>query len=401
MGEKFAKLKEENKILVMLAFFSISIGLWTNFEQLWLQDNSLEVARISQILSLSSLLGVIALIIFSKKLSLKNIKKVITISMLLKTINLIVLATLNHTGYKIVIEILTILDAVLENLIIISIYPLIVTIKKENKLYSKRKLVEYLFRDIGILVGGIFIGKTIVGFTINYNVCLLISILFLMIAFLIILNIKTKVVEEKNINLKEPLSYMIKDKIQRNYLGYVLISQTAMSTGLGLKMLMLTNQLGFSDGNATNYLLLIGLIADIVGILALKYVTPKNPYITVTIKFGIRFWLYFMAFLSNNLISCLIAMTWSILISTAYENVVDAPYINRIPNEYQLVFTNYRYIVKAIGVSIGLFFAGIVYPFGIPKMLGLSAFFMLFQLSYAYYLVYLRTTKKLAKNEKI
>ncbi len=344
---------------------------------------------------------VIALIIFSKKLTIKNIKKVITISILLKTINLILLAALNHTGYKMIIEIVIILDAVLENLIIISIYPLIVTIKKENTLYSKRKLVEYLFKDIGILVGGIFIGKTIAGFTINYNVCLLISILFLILSFVTILNIKTKVEEEKNSNLKEPLSYMIKDKIQRNYLGYVLISETAMNTGLGLKMLTLTNQLGFSDGNATNYLLLIGLIADVVGILALKYFTPKNSYLTVTIKFGIRFWLYFVAFLSNNLVSCFIAMTWSILISTAYENVVDAPYINRIPNEYQLVFTNYQYIVKAIGTSIGLFFAGIVYPFGIPNMLGLSAFFMIFQMTYAYYLVYLRTTQNLAKNKKI
>lgn len=45
MGEKFAKLKEENKILIMLAFYSISIGIWNNFKQLWLQDNNLDVAR--------------------------------------------------------------------------------------------------------------------------------------------------------------------------------------------------------------------------------------------------------------------------------------------------------------------------------------------------------------------
>ncbi len=47
MGEKFAKLKEEKQELVMLAFFSISIGLWTNFKQLWLQDNNLDVTRVS------------------------------------------------------------------------------------------------------------------------------------------------------------------------------------------------------------------------------------------------------------------------------------------------------------------------------------------------------------------
>lgn len=391
MGEKFAKLKEENKILVMLAFFSISIGLWTNFKQLWLQDNNLDVARISQILSISGLFCVIALIIFAKKVSLKNIKKVITVAIFLKAVNLVILAFLNHTGYKAIIEILIILDAILENLIIISIYPLIVTIKKDNQLYSKRKLVEYLFRDIGILLGGVFIGKAIAGLTINYNTCLAISIVFLVLACITISNIKRTVVEEQPMmKIKESIKYMVKDKIQGVYFIYVLISETAMNTGLGLKMLMLTNLLGFSDGNATNYLLIVGLMADVIGILALKYFTPKNDYLTLTIKFGIRFWLYLMAFLSNDLTSCLIAMTWSILISTAYENVTDAPYVNRVPNEYQIIFTNYRYIAKTIGTSIGLYFAGIMYPLGIPYILGLSALFMLFQITFTYYLVYLR-----------
>ena len=390
MGEKFAKLKEENKILVMLAFFSVSIGLWKNFKQLWLQDNSLDVARISQILSISGLFCIIALLIFSRKISLKNIKKVITVAIFLKAVNLIILAILNHTGYKMVIETLIILDSILENLIIISIYPLIVTIKKENKLYSKRKLVEYLFRDVGILVGGVLIGKNIAGLTIHYNICLFISILFLVLAFITMLNIKTRIVEEKPTNIKRSLKYMVKDKITRNYFGYLLLAEMAMNTALGLKMLMLTNLFGFSDGNATNYLLLVGLIADFIGMIALKYLTPKNDYLTLTIKFGIRFLWYAIALLSNNMTVCLIAMSWSILISTAYENVTDAPYVNRIPNEYQIVFTNYRYIIKTIGVSLGLYFAGIMYPFGIPYMLGLSAFFMIFQIIGCYYLVYLR-----------
>ncbi len=86
------------------------------------------------------------------------------------------------------------------------------------------------------------------------------------------------------------------------------------------------------------------------------------------------------------------------LFRSAYENVTDAPYVNHVPNEHQLVFTNYRYIIKMIGTSIGLYFAGIMYPLGIPYMLGLSAFFMLFQLSMAYYLVYLRKRKTIEKN---
>jgi len=72
------------------------------------------------------------------------------------------------------------------------------------------------------------------------------------------------------------------------------------------------------------------------------------------------------------------------------ENKTDAPYINRVQNEYQMIFTNIRYIAGLTGTSIGLYFAGITYSIGISYTLGLSAFFMIFQIGLAYYLIYLR-----------
>lgn len=395
MGEKFAKLKEENKILVMLAFYAISIGIWNNFKQLWLQDNNLNVAEISQILSVSGLFCVIFLLFFSKKITLNKIKKIITVTLFLKIINLILLFFLNHTGITIGINLFIILDNILEKVIVISIYPFIVTIKKDDKLYSKRKLVEYLFSDIGILIGGVLIGKTIVNIVVNYNFCLLISILFLILAFITITHIRQPNVKETKIEIKKTISHIWKDKIIRMYLLDYFVANIAMAIGLGLKMLMLTNVLKFTDAGATNYLLLIGLLADLIGIIALKYLTPKNDYITITIKFGIRLLLYFIAFRSNNLEICFIAMTWSILISTAYENITDGVYINRVANEMQLVFTDYRYIIGIIGTSIGLYFAGLAYQIGIPFMLGLSAFVMIFQIGIAYYLIYQRKKERL------
>lgn len=391
--------KAENKILIMLAFFSISKGLWENFKQLWLQDNNLDVTQISQVLSMASLACVIALIIFSQKLSLDKIKGVLTFSFLSKAICLLLLYLSNHTGQTTIINFLVTLDTIFEMIIIISIYPFIVTIKKDDKLYSKRKLVEYLFSDIGILIGGVFIGKTIGNILVNYNFCLLISIVFLIFAFLTILNIKVEKVEAKQISLKEAVRYILKNRIVKIYTVFYLIGNIAMKTGLGLKMLMLTNIFEFSDGNATKYLLIVGLCADVIGILALKYFTLKNDYINITIKFGIRFLLYSISFITNNFIICFVAITWSILISTAYENICDAPYINRVQNDYQMIFTNARHIIKLIGTSIGLYFAGITYEMGIRYMLGLSAFFMIFQLIISYYLIYLR--KKEVIEERI
>ena len=174
------------------------------------------------------------------------------------------------------------------------------------------------------------------------------------------------------------------------YLIYTLIGTIALSTALGLKMLTLTNYFKFNDNMATVYLLVIGLLADVFGIIALKYLTPKNDYLTITLKFGIRFLGYILAFVSNNLLITIIAISWSIFISTAYENICDAVYINRLENRYQLSFSNMCHIIRFLGESIGVFLCGMMYEIGLKYMFGLSALFMIFQISIAYYLISLR-----------
>lgn len=66
------KLKTENQILMMLAFFSISIGLWENFRELWLQDNGFCTVDIGNIISIGTLISVIGILLAGKYISLKN-----------------------------------------------------------------------------------------------------------------------------------------------------------------------------------------------------------------------------------------------------------------------------------------------------------------------------------------
>lgn len=326
--------KNENKILLMLAFFSISIGLWNNFRQLWLEDNSFSVSNISNIISLGTLISVIAIAFIGKYVKLNKLKNTLVVVLVLKFINMLFLYIFNKSNLLSVINILIIIDIVTEYITITSVYPLITILNKSGTLYSKRRLTEYLFRDIGILFGGVFIGKTISGILIDYNVCLIISNIFLLISIFVITTIKLDTRDEKNENKNSCFKIILKSKIIYLYLIYVLIGTIAMSTALGLKMLVLTNYFGYSDNVATNYLLIIGLLADIFGIVALKYLTPKNDYLTITIKFGIRFIGYILAFISNNLIITIIAISWSIFISTSYENICDGVYINRLDNKY-------------------------------------------------------------------
>ena len=128
--------KTENKILMILLLFSISIGLWNNFRQLWMQDNGLDPTQISRILSYGTLFCVVGILIFSKYIKLNKIKSFITTALLIKIINLVILFFLNNRSLGTFINLSIIIDIIIERLIIISIYPLIVTIKKNNTLYS-------------------------------------------------------------------------------------------------------------------------------------------------------------------------------------------------------------------------------------------------------------------------
>ena len=385
------KIKGENQILIMLAFFSISMGLWENFRGLWLQDNKFTITNISNIISIGTLISVLGIMFVGKNIKLEKLKGFVSLALIIKFLNLIMLLSLNNKGNTSLINFSIILDVVTGYLVTTSIYPLITTIIKNNTVYSKRRLTEYLFRDIGILVGGLLIGKNIIGVLINYNMCLLVSIIFLAISVIVMFNMSAcKEVKSEASEKVQILKYISQRKTQVIYALYNFIGSMAMMTALGLKMLTLTNYFEFTDNQATNYLLVVGLLADLVGILALKFLTPKNDYITVTIKFGIRFIGYTIAFLSNNIIITLIAITWSILISTAYENICDGYYINEVDNKYQLALTNFRYIVRYLGEAAGIFLCGIMYEIGLRYMFGLSAFFMIFQIGLAYYLIYLR-----------
>lgn len=392
------KIKDENKILIMLAFFSISIGLWGNFRQLWLQDNNFAVTQISNIISIGTFVSVIVIALVGKYVTLGKLKNTLTLILIIKFINMFVLYCFNGTSQTRLISINIVIDIVMEYIIITSIYPLLTTTVKSNTIYSKRKLTEYLFRDIGILFGGIFIGKSIGGILVNYNTCLMISNIFLAISIITITNIKINYKEVGQKKKQLMFKYILKSKIISLYLLDVFVGTIAMQTALGLKMLTLTNYFSFSDNIATNYLLIVGFLADGIGILALKYLTPKNDYLTITIKFGIRFIGYVIAFISNNLAITLISITWSLLISTAYENICDGIYINRLESDYQLSFANIRYIIRFLGEAMGVFFCGIMYEIGLKYMFGLSALFMILQIGLAYYLIYLRRVEEL-KNE--
>lgn len=374
-------------ILIAIGFFSLSRGLWYNYQSLWLQDNGLSIKTISTVTSLSALGCVCAMILFFDFITKKRLKGFMCLLLGLKTLTLITLFFMNGSNLFIPIKLLILLDIVLDTEIVVSVYPLLTLFTKDDKLYGKKDLVNSSCYDIGICIGAFFLGKTIFNIKINFNIFILLSIVCCIIAFFIILKTEVKTSKEKRRNSNEILcnmmSFIVKDKMSIYYLLFVFTINTAFSLVAGLKMLLLTNIVGFTANKASLYLLIISIIADIVGIIVLNKLTAKNNVINIMIKCGGRVVVFFIAFLFHNVYAILLALTYTLLFSNSYSHVLDAPYINRIDNDFQFAFSNFRDMISYVAQSLGIFLCGIFFDFGIKYIFLIAAIFGVLQVCFA------------------
>lgn len=380
----------ERRILLALACFSIASGIWNNFRQLWLQDNGLATQDVGTLLSLGTIVSVIGILWIGRHIKMSQLKSTMILVLMLKSANLFLLFNLNGSGLLPLIVISVLVDIFLGYAVLTSFYPLLTTVVKNNTVYSRRKLVEYLFCDLGVLIGSIVLGQEIGGYILDYNSCILAIILFLVLAITALSSFQVKVTHSEVADASSMAKQIWRSKLQRCYMFYIFLSSCAFATAMGLKVLVLTNDLHFSDNAAMAYVLVVGLLADMIGILALKYFTPKNDYLTLTLKFGLRMVAYVIAVLADNTFVFLLAMTWSIMVSTAFENVTDGYYINAIDNRHQLSYNSLRYVVNCSGEALGLLLCGLMYEYGLGHMFGLAALITLPQLGLAYYLIHLR-----------
>lgn len=389
--KELIKNKNLKYIFIMIIFFSISFGLWNNFRLLWLEENSLDASEISRVMSLATFFGAVSIIFISLKISMANIKKLLSATLLIRIASyLILFLGYQHLPTK-VIAVLFIFDVASYTVGYLAIYPLITRVIKDDKVYSYRQLTTYICQDLGVLIGGLLLGVSIGNYIFDYNSFLLVTLICLVIALFSLSKVKFNDKEKYNdINIKEYLKVFKRDKISNFYLLYIFIADISYNCALGMQMLILTNILDISSKNATFYFLLMGIIADIFGVLALKKLTPKNDYLTILLKFGPRMLGYTLVFLFPSNEMTLIAITVSLFLTTAYENKTDAIYLNRIDTKYQLLFSNIRKLVGSLGNAIGLYLTGLLFVFGSKYIFGVAALIGYVQIAIALYLVYLR-----------
>lgn len=356
--------KEIIKLFIILGLYSLSGGIFYNFQELWMEGNSLSVSTISIVYSLAALLTVSTIFLCSNLIKQKRLKSFTLGLMVIKTISIIALFLLNGSSYKVPIKFLVMLDYIIDVELYAAIYPMIALITKNDKIYAARGLVYSFLYYFGVILATFSLGKKIGFISISYNSHVLIGAILIFIALIVLAttNLKKYYPEEDNEEiglLFNLLKIVKKDKVSLTYFTYTLAGSVSYYCLLGLTVLLLTESFGFTPVASSNINLALGISAAVLGTLILTFFNFKNRKIALTIKYIVRAFLYLIAFIFNIKILYLIALFYPKLISDSYTQVTDAPYINRFSGKYQLSFCNLKEMVSYLGRAIGTFLGGI------------------------------------------
>lgn len=386
--------KDIKKILLMLAFYSLSAGMLYNFQELWMGANELSVKTISIVYSICALITVSTIFICSNLLSPKRLRRFISILLYIKVLLILSLFLLDTSGLKFIIKLFIMIDYVIDVEILISVYPLISIIEKDDKIFAKKGLIYTLFYYIGAILSALLLGKIIGEIEITYNFYLLLSSICVLIAYIFLrsVNIYNYLKEEKKDNdiMSKLINRLKSDKISINYLLYIFNGNISYYAINSLVLTLLISNLQISASTSSYMLLGLGILSSLLGLLILSKLTLKNNYINIAIKFIGRMITYLLVILFTNKVTILISIVYTRILSESYSHITDAPYINRFSNDLQLSFCNLREMVGYLSRGIGTFICGLAITINIKFAYFVALVFIIVQLYFAYKALYLR-----------
>jgi len=360
---------KNNAILIFLALFGFSIGLFDNYRELWMSSNNMDSVTISHIISVSYIVTVLVLFYFTIRVSTQKLKNGIVISLIIKLITSTILICLNGTNNLFFIKLLMFFDIAFSQVIISSVYPLMMSIAKNDIIYTKKEVVTNIASKLGFLLVSIILGKTIFGTVIDYNICLLLSTILVFLSFLILSNLELNSENKKDyIDLSEAINYFNKNKVLILYLITCLVGGVIWSSVIGMPMLTLTKNIGFKPSEASFFILSMGILSNVLSILVLKYFRHKNDHINLIFKFGLRLTLYLLVIIFNSKTILIIAFIYLLITDAMYSFIFDSHFINSVKEEYSLLITVLKYCASLIGNSIGVFICGLLFNLDIQYL---------------------------------
>ena len=348
-------------LLVFLALFGFSIGCFDNYRELWMSSNGLATLTISNVISISYIVTVLALFYFTIRVSFHKLKLGMCIALVINMITETVLICLNQSNHQFLIKFFMFFNIAFSQIIIASVYPLMMNISKSDDLYTKKDFVEFFFSKLGFLLVAVLLGKTFFNHTFDYNTCLFLSIIFNFIAFLVLLNVKLTSRKTSIFNLKESLHYFNHHKIIYYFLFTNFLSDVIYSAILGMPLLLLTKNLNMSSNIASYLILGLGIVSSFLSLIIVKYLRFKNDNYNLIFKFGIRIFLYLLVFITNNVLFLWIIIIYILITNKPYSFIFSGYFTNNIQEKYALFLTNLTYCATLLGNALGTLICGLVF----------------------------------------
>ena len=128
-------------IFLYLAFYGLSIGVWSDFAQLWLTEQGITIANSDIIIACATVAAGIIVILLTKFIKKANELLVLKCIFALKLVFLALMLTASHLSLQWLCIVSFIFDSITNNLIAAVTYPIISYIVKNDQIYGKRKLV--------------------------------------------------------------------------------------------------------------------------------------------------------------------------------------------------------------------------------------------------------------------
>ena len=353
----FLSISDENVLMIMLAFMSFSIGIWTNYRGLWLESVGFDVGGISRIISVALICSAIISFVISLFSTKVKIKSVTLMCIIFRSIALAVLL-LNRNTY--IIKICMLLSIMCDVMFSISYYPLLSTVNKGESAYRKQNLINYLGKDAGVISCGLLIGVVVGNRVFDYDSCLFVALMSSLISALVLILFDQDKYYKKNKDLpiKKAIKNLYKSKINNYFLFTQLIMNISYGIVFGLVMLVLTNYINFSVSIASLFIIICNLVGSFACSLFIKHGKNLSTNASILIKYGSRVLVYLLAFLTNNVVFFIIAIVVAHVTGRILEDKINGVYVRRIDTDNQFLFGNIRYFILSLGEGVGTYLAG-------------------------------------------
>ena len=382
-------------IFMFIAFYGVALGIWENYKSGWLNEHGFSISNLSLIISGGLLAAAALSMAIALVFKTLSTKKIIAICSSIKLLSMIALACFfKQNVANALVFVVFMIDTICGQLVVFSIYPLMAASVQNNKLYGKRKLLDWFMNDVGLVIAMCIFAIMPKSSLFKYNLLLIISIAFVAVSVVLAYMFEEPPVEKSKVNLKR----IFCDKITTIYVwGYAFIGTISYNIVLGMQALMLQTLAGLSITNVSIFLLVASLCGDVVGYISLVKFSAKHGNFAIVSKFCLRFAGYVMVAITGNWVVLLVATFLSLLVSRAFSHVTDGPYLNRVGRSEQFIMTNYKLSAEYAGKAVGIVLAATLFKVGIRAVFGVSAALLLVQILVCFWLVQLRKKERVCR----